>query len=98
MPLDIEKLRDQLERKLNADHGPLISGKDLRRVLGFKTDAAFRRTRNKGLIDIPIFDFPGRKGKFALTQDVATWMAAARARAALTDTPTTTSIPTSRKE
>jgi hypothetical protein len=57
-----------------SKYGPLIGGTDLVRVLGFPNAAAFREAVRKGRIDLHLFTIMGRRGKFALTQDVLNWV------------------------
>jgi hypothetical protein len=54
--------------------GPLIGGVDLVKILGFRTSSAFSKSLRERRIGIDIFDIPGRKGKFAYSEDVATWL------------------------
>jgi hypothetical protein len=62
-------------RELLAQYGPLIGGLELAKVLNFKNMAAFRQALRRGRLPIRVFDLPGRKGKFALTQDLINWLA-----------------------
>jgi len=55
-------------------HGPLIGGKDLINVLGFKTSAAFRRAVRMNMLAIHTFEIQGRRGRFALSKDVDNWL------------------------
>jgi len=52
----------------------MVGGPELTKLLGFKTYAAFYRTWRAGDLGVPVFHIPGRRGVFALTQDVAVWM------------------------
>jgi len=61
---------------LLAQYGPLISGRDLVRCLGYKSAAAFRQALKRGSLPVPVFELPNRKGKFALTSEVVRWFAA----------------------
>ncbi len=71
MPPRTRQLNDELLKQF----GPLIGGIDLRKALGFRSAATFQRAIREKTLKIPIFDVPGRRGKFALTADVATWLA-----------------------
>jgi hypothetical protein len=53
---------------------PLIGGKDLVNVLGFKTSAAFRQALKLNRLGIETFTIKGRRGRFAFTQDVQQWL------------------------
>jgi hypothetical protein len=55
-------------------HGPLMGGTDLIRALGFSNTAAFREAHRKGRLGVHIFSIPERRGRFALTQDIAAWI------------------------
>lgn len=56
-----------------------MSGKALWTSLGFRSAETFRRSSTKGILPVPVFDIPGRRGKFALAKDVARWLAERRA-------------------
>jgi hypothetical protein len=60
--------------KLSDQYGPLIGGPDLIKVLGFRSNASFRRTEKLGKLGVSTFEIEGRKGKFALTRDVEEWL------------------------
>ena len=60
--------------QLVAGHGPLLSGEDLWRNLGFRNSAAFRQAKLRGQLDIRVFSLPNRRGTFAFTHDVADWL------------------------
>lgn len=57
-------------------YGPTLGGQDLYAALGFKTYAAFHRSRQLGTVGVKVFALPGRRGWFALTTDVAAWLEA----------------------
>ena len=65
---------NELEETLMEKYGPLISGAELSSVLGFKTYHGFRQSVRRSKISIPLFKIPNRRGKFALTKDVAGWL------------------------
>ncbi len=62
--------------QLLSQYGPTLGGQDLYAALGFKTYAAFHRSKRRGEIGVNVFTLPGRRGWFALTSDVAAWLAA----------------------
>lgn len=68
-------------------YGPLISGRDLRRVLGFQTAAGLRQAALRGVLPIPVFTLPNRKGRFAMTSEVSAWIQAQRDAATLSSEP-----------
>lgn len=68
-------LEEQLETDLLALYGPLIGGKDLQRVLGYRTAGAFRQAAARNLLPVGVFSIPNRKGRFSLAKDIARWLA-----------------------
>lgn len=57
-------------------YGPLISGRDLARVSGFRSTDALRMAAGRGSLGFEVFSIPGRRGRFARTEDVASWLEA----------------------
>lgn len=55
-------------------YGPLLRGVELYTALGFRTYAAFHRARENGRIGVRTFEVQGRRGVFALTNEVAAWL------------------------
>jgi len=70
-----------LERELSSQYGPMMSGESLRIALGYPSQEAFRQAFVRKKTPIPVFSIEHRRGKFALTKDVATWLASQRQRA-----------------
>ena len=52
-----------------------MGGEALRAALGFPTTGAMRRALARGALPVPVFQMEGRRGRFALTKDVAGWIA-----------------------
>lgn len=69
---------DALEASLTRALGPVLGGAQLTRALGYPTQSAFRRALSRGAVPIPVFTIAGRRGRFALTRDVAAWLIAIR--------------------
>jgi hypothetical protein len=65
---------NSLEQKLFSRFGPLIGGGDLYSALGFKSYSAFYRSKELGELGVRVFQISGRRGWFALTEDVANWL------------------------
>lgn len=66
--------------------GPMIGGSELCRALGFRSAVTFRRAFRQGKLPVRVFELEGRKGKFALTADIAKWLArVSNARTALNE-------------
>ncbi len=74
-----EAIEKTLEALLLERHGPMITGTALSQALGYPTDDALRKALARGTVPIPVFSIPKRRGKFALTTDVARWLAEQRA-------------------
>lgn len=74
----LETLKLQLRRELEQLHGPLLGGQKLIVSLGLGNAAALRQARRRGRVAVPLFTLPSRRGFFALTRDVADWLAEAR--------------------
>jgi hypothetical protein len=71
---EIERAITCTTKELLARHGPLIGGLELAKILSFKNMAAFRQALRRGTIPVRVFELPGRRGKFALTQDLVAWL------------------------
>ncbi len=70
-PVDI----DSLEAKLFHKYGPLLGGAELIQLAGFKTAEALKMAIKRKHLKFQTFSLPGRRGRFALTEDVARWLA-----------------------
>lgn len=75
----------ELKDELTERYGPMVSGNDLRLVLGYPSQAAFRQALTRGTLPIPVFSVEHRRGKFAFVQDVAAWLAKQRKCLAASD-------------
>ncbi len=71
-------LAEKLENDLLKMHGPLMTGESLFRALGYASAGAFRQGIMKGTAPVPVFTIPKRRGKFALSHDVAMFLVATR--------------------
>lgn len=58
----------------------MLGGAALYRALGFPTAAAMRQAVSRGRVPVPLFDIENRRGRFALTRDVALWLARCRGK------------------
>ncbi|UUC96593.1 hypothetical protein NOX35_27165 (plasmid) [Comamonas sp. C11] len=72
--LDATEGQGWLLTQLQDRYGPVIGGQDLRQALGFPSAAAFRQAALRGTLPVPVFSVPNRRGRFALTQEVAAWL------------------------
>ncbi|WP_156501756.1 hypothetical protein [Alteromonas stellipolaris] len=68
-------LREQIAASLNAEYGPMIGGKNLCKVLGYNSSGAFRQALYKKTVPVEVFAIENRRGKFALSVDIAHWLA-----------------------
>lgn len=70
VPISANNLFDQMLTR----YGPTLGGRELYAALGFKSYAAFHRSKQLGELGITVFTLPGRRGWFALTGDIAEWL------------------------
>lgn len=75
---------------LSNRYGQVIGGETLSKVLGFSSTAAMKQALKRETLLIPTFFIMGRRGRFALTADVAVWLSECRARA---DAPGRPEVP-----
>lgn len=64
----------QLEAQLIRTYGVIVGGARLTQALGYPTQQAFRQAVARGRVPVPLFTIPGRRGKFAQSQDIARWV------------------------
>ena len=72
---EYQVLVNQIRADLVSAYGPIIGGSNLRKVLGYSTSGAFRQAVYSKTVPIEIFTIEHRRGKFALSIDVAKWAA-----------------------
>ena len=75
---DFEQLRQQIEAELYTHIGPLLFGERLYSALGYPSADAFRQALSRKSVPVEVFSLPHRRGKFALSRDVARWLAEER--------------------
>jgi hypothetical protein len=73
--VELQVLADEIFASLSSEHGPLVGGKNLCKVLGYNSSGAFRQAVYKKTVPVDVFAIDNRRGKFALTADVARWLA-----------------------
>lgn len=83
-PRDIAQLFNEIRQNLASRYGELIGARDLWRVMGFPSQEALQRAHARGTIGLPIFEIEHRRGRFALTTEVASWLVKSR-QAAIND-------------
>jgi hypothetical protein len=72
---DVETLAESIERELYRDIGPLLFGTKLYTALGFPSAQAFRQACSRKTMSVSVFNIENRRGKFALSRDIAKWLA-----------------------
>jgi len=70
-----------LNLELSERYGEVMGGKILWHALGFQTLAAFKQSINRGSLKLPTFFIEGRRGRNALTSEVAAWLIECRTNA-----------------
>lgn len=68
------EFKHHIEQQLINEYGVLVSGDSLHKALGFNSKAAFRKGVERGTVEIPIMSFKNRRGKYALSTDIAEWI------------------------
>ncbi len=81
----LENLRIEIEKELYTHVGPLLFGKPLYTALGFSSPEAFRQALSRKTVPVEIFSLPNRRGRFALSRDIAKWLAEERVKARKAD-------------
>lgn len=76
--MDTIQLAKLIEKDLIEKYGILLSGDALKRSLGYPSMGALHKAINRELLPIPTFQLKDRRGRFALTKDVANWLAEQR--------------------
>lgn len=68
----------EIESSLMKSSGPLLTGDVLVRSLGYPSVSAFKKALQRNAVPVAVFSIPRRKGRFALSRDVAHWLAQQR--------------------
>ena len=64
---------DNAIKALQDRFGMIVAGRDVVRLLGYPTSAAFRQAAHRKSLGIRTFFIRGRRGRCARTSDVAQW-------------------------
>jgi len=75
---ELEELANKIEASLLGKYGPVLTGDVLRLTLGYSTMGALRQAASVGNLPVPTFTPKNRRGRFALSMDVAKWLASER--------------------
>jgi hypothetical protein len=54
---------------------PVVTGEQLQKALGFKSIDALRQAISRKKMPVPVFELENRRGKYALTKDIAKYLA-----------------------
>lgn len=74
----MSELEKELEQDMLSLYGPILSGEKLLQSLGYVSKDAFRQSIVRETVPVSVFKIDGRRGYFALTKDVARYLAKAR--------------------
>lgn len=77
---DWQLVRSAIMSSLEQAHGPLLKGDGLANALGYKNLASLRQAKKRNQVGVALFELPNRKGLYALTAEVADWLATCRLR------------------
>lgn len=67
-------MTDDRLTQLDNLYGPILGSSVLWRVLGFSSPDAFRKAVRRGTVPVETFIIPNRRGVFARTTAVASWL------------------------
>jgi len=69
-------LMAQIDSELRATYGShILTMHDITKALNYKSVSAVRQAIARNTMPIPLFNLPNRRGKFALTSEVAKFLA-----------------------
>ncbi len=74
----MQALASEIEHDLYQHFGPLLFNANLYAALGYPSGDAFRQALCRKTVPVEIFSIERRRGKFALSRDVALWLAQQR--------------------
>jgi len=77
-----DDLATSIEASLMTQYGPILSNEILAICLGYPSLNAFRKSLSRETVPVKVFTIPRRSGKFALTREVAVWLASQRCNSA----------------
>lgn len=77
---DGSKLEAVLEVDILQLYGPVLTGDALLKTLGYISKEAFKQSMVRNTVPVPIFRIDNRRGHYALTKDVAHFLAESRNR------------------
>lgn len=75
---DLIALQAALENDLMTRYGPVLTGDVLIKALGYISKDAFRQSVIRKTVGVQLFEMDNRRGKYALTKEVASYLAEKR--------------------
>lgn len=72
---------------LSRRYGEVIGGENLSKALGFASVSAMKQAIRRGTLTIPTFFIRGRRGRFALTTEVVSWLVECRSNTEAPNVP-----------
>src|SRR5690348_8160784 len=67
---ETKTLARELEDDLVRSHGHVIGGRALLELLGYSSPDALNLALKRSRVEVPVFELPYRRGKWALARDV----------------------------
>lgn len=74
----MNSLVQALEKDLLEQYGPVLTGANLQKALGYPSMDAMRQAMFRNQAPVPVFKLKNRRGRFALAKDIANWLAKQR--------------------
>ena len=74
MRLEDRDLLKEINAEFLGQCGPLLSGANLQKALGYDDIADFESAQVAGDLPVRTFEIEGRSGQFAYSWDVACWL------------------------
>ncbi|QTL36552.1 hypothetical protein J5X90_05800 [Pseudoalteromonas viridis] len=76
---NMHMLAEEFETQLLQLYGsPILSGENLRTVLGYSSLDAFRQAMHRKTVPVPLYTMENRRGRYAYVKDVADYLATMR--------------------
>lgn len=71
-----ELLQQKIEQDLLSLFGtPMLNLNQLQRAMNYRSIAAMKQSMSRGTFPVAVFELPNRRGKFALTSEIAKYLA-----------------------
>jgi hypothetical protein len=73
-PRPAARTLEEIAARLTLLYGGIVGGVRLTHLLGYPSQAAFRKAVERDRLPVPVFTIAGRRGKFAQVEDIASWL------------------------